>query len=279
MLVTSTELLKTAKEKHFAFPHFNFWSRASIKAYLEVAQNLNLPVILACAESHRSYMTTEEAAEFGKYYANKVDIPVVLHLDHGMTPSIIKYAVDNGFTSVMIDASQETFAENVRRTREIVDYAHSRGVVVEAEIGHVGTGSKYQAGDSDTRYTQVDAAVDFVNQTAVDSLAVSIGTAHGTYKGVPHINFDRLKELSANVPVPLVLHGGSSTGDENLSRVTGNGICKINIFTDITIAALKKVRENNPGTYLELEEHAYEGMKEMAAHYYHVFHTERYKSK
>lgn len=276
MLVTSTELFKVAKEKHFAIPHFNFWSRASLKAYLEVADQLNLPVIIACAESHRSQMTTEEALQLGRYYAEKVHVPVVLHLDHGTTPSIIRYAVDHGFTSVMIDASQDPFEENVRKTKEVVEYAHSKGIVVEAEIGHVGTGTKYDSNENDTKYTQVAAAADFIHQTGADSLAVSIGTAHGTYKGTPHINFDRLNELAVHVPVPLVLHGGSSTGDANLSKAAENGICKINIFTDITIAALNKAKAAEPKTYWDLEDAAYQGMKEMAAHYYHVFHTDRY---
>ncbi|AVD55122.1 MULTISPECIES: class II fructose-bisphosphate aldolase [Heyndrickxia] len=278
MLVTSKELLAIAKKKHFAIPHFNFWSRASLLAYLDVAQELKLPVILACAESHSSYMTTEEAAEFGLYYAKKADIPVVLHLDHGVNLSNIQYAVDNGFTSVMIDASQETFANNVKKTKEVVEYAHNKGVVVEAELGHVGSATNYDIND-DSNYTQVEAAVEFVNQTNVDSLAVAIGTAHGTYKGAPHINFDRLKELSAHVPVPLVLHGGSSSGDDNLSKATELGICKINIFTDITIAALQNTREKEYQNYIQLEKDAYLGMKEMAKHYYHVFHTKRYNEK
>jgi fructose-bisphosphate aldolase class II len=202
-----------------------------------------------------------------------------LHLDHGTTPSLIKEAIDLGFTSVMIDASMKDFDENVKSTKEIIDYAHAHGVVVEAEIGHVGVGknigvSESEAEDSSS-YTTVDSAVEFVKQTNVDSLAISIGTAHGLYKGIPKINFDRLKEIANAIPTPLVLHGGSSSGDDNLNRCALEGITKINIYTDFLVAAKKEIDEKNPENYLALKSMAKQGMQKCLEHYYKVFNTQK----
>ncbi|OJG34105.1 ketose-bisphosphate aldolase [Enterococcus devriesei] len=247
-----------------------------MKDYVEVAEELGLPVILALAEVHLEFITLEEAAYFGKFYAEKVNVPVVLHLDHGMTPSIIKKAIDVGFTSVMIDASQDDFETNVKKTKEIIEYAHPRGVVVEAEIGHVGSGVNYENHEeTDSQYTTVEDAVKFVEETNVDSLAISIGTAHGMYKGVPKINFDRLQEIASAIPTPLVLHGGSSSGDENLNQCGLKGISKINIFSDLINAAQDGIIQENPTNYLDLKKVASKSMKNCLRHYYEVFNTQQ----
>jgi len=205
----------------------------------------------------------------------------VLHLDHGTTPDFIKKAIDLGFTSVMIDASTESFDKNVSITKDIIDYAHNRGVVVEAEIGHVGVGKNIGVSESansdDSLYTTVESAVEFVRQTNVDSLAISIGTAHGLYKGIPQINFERLKEIANAVETPLVLHGGSSSGDENLNKCAVSGISKINIYTDFLVAAQKEINDNNPENYLMERMLAREGMKKCLKHYYSVFATKKYE--
>uniref|UniRef100_UPI00403F6CCA class II fructose-bisphosphate aldolase n=1 Tax=Candidatus Enterococcus willemsii TaxID=1857215 RepID=UPI00403F6CCA len=274
MLVTSKDLYNQAQDRKYAIPAPNFIDIESMKAYLEVAEELKLPVILALAEAHLELISLEEAALNGKYFAEKAKVPVVLHLDHGMTPNIIKKAIDIGFTSVMIDASQEEFEVNVARTKEIISYAHARGVVVEAEIGHVGSGENYENHEqTDSKYTTVEDAVRFVEQTNVDSLAISIGTAHGMYKGKPEINFERLKEIASAVSTPLVLHGGSSSGDANLRRCSQEGITKINIFSDLVNEAMSKINNENPVNYLEVKAMAKQGMKECLAHYYDVFET------
>ncbi|MBP3041201.1 class II fructose-bisphosphate aldolase, partial [Bacillaceae bacterium Marseille-Q3522] len=207
MLVTSKELYEVSQEKSFAIPAPNFIDTDTLKSHIEVAEELGLPVITALAESHLQYISLEDAAYIGKYYAEKSKVPVVLHLDHGMTPSIIKKAIDQGFTSVMIDASQDDFETNVIKTKEIIEYAHLNGVVVEAEIGHVGSGINYENHEvTDSKYTNVEDAVCFIEKTNVDSLAISVGTAHGMYRGIPEINFQRLKEISEAVKTPLVLH-------------------------------------------------------------------------
>lgn len=275
MLVTSKELFKKAQEGKFAIPAPNFIDLESLRWHVETAERHNLPLILALAEAHiGENITLEDAALVGKKYAEEAKVPVVLHLDHGTTPEVIKKAIDLGFSSVMIDASQDTFEENVRKTKEIIDYAHPKGVVVEAEIGHVGAGENYENHEtSDSQFTTVEEAKKFAEETGVDSLAISIGTAHGMYKGIPEINFDRLKEIAAAVDTPLVLHGGSSSGDENLNRCATNGITKINIFSDLLVAAKEEIDNNKPETYLDVKALSKQGMQKCLEHYYAVFET------
>lgn len=276
MLVNSSEVLKQAREKGYAIPSPDFFNQSSLKAYIEVAEELNQPIIIAYSEAFKNVINIEEAALLGKYYANKVSQPVVLHVDHGFSVDFIKACIDAGFTSVMIDASMESFAENVKRTREIVEYAHSRNVTVEAEIGHVGSGVNYENHDlTDSIYTEVEDAVKFVELTQVDSLAVSIGTAHGHYKGTPTINFERLKELRDALPIPLVLHGGSSTGDENLKRCSELGITKINLFTDIVTGGYEELMRSASTDLVDLTEAASRGMKAVLRHYYQLFCNQR----
>jgi len=280
LLVSSKELYKVARKNKFAIPAANFVDQNSIKAYIEVAENLNLPIILAFAEAHKDLLSFDEALLLGKYYGEKAKVPVVLHLDHGTTKELIFRAIDEGFKSVMIDASMDSFEDNVRKTREIVDYAHLRGVVVEAEIGHVGNGEGYKSNDdSDSIYTTVEEAKKFVELTNIDSLAISIGTAHGAYKGKPVIEFDRLKEIRNAIATPLVLHGGSSTGDINLGRCATEGISKINIYTDLVTAAFNKLQSTVCNDYYELRNAQTEGMKECLKHYYGVFQTKGFNNE
>lgn len=275
MLVTSKDLFRDAQKGGYAIPAPNFFDLDSLKSHVEVAERLQLPVILALAESHIGEdISLEDAALIGKKYAEEATVPVVLHLDHGMTPRIIKKAIDLGFSSVMIDASQDDFDTNVRKTKEIIEYAHSKGVVVEAEIGHVGSGVNYENHElTDSKYTTVEDAEKFINKTNVDSLAISIGTAHGSYKGIPEINFERLAEISKKVDTPLVLHGGSSSGDDNLNRCSLNGIAKINIFSDLLQAAMDNISKDEPSNYLDLKKSARTGMQACLEHYYKIFGT------
>lgn len=274
MLVTSKELFKQTQAGKFAIPAANFFDLDSARAYVSVAERMNKPLILAFAQAHMDMMSLEEAALIGNFLAKKATVPVVLHLDHGQDEKIIKQAIDLGFTSVMIDASLDSFKENVRRSKAIADYAHERGVVVEAEIGFVGSGVNYENHDhSDSVYTEVEDAVNFVEQTNVDSLAVSIGTAHGFYKGVPKISFERLSELRKTLKTPLVLHGGSSSGDDNLHRCATEGISKINIFTDFITAVMKRIEQKNPTDYFQLKKYANQAIEETLEHYYKVFST------
>lgn len=277
MIVTSKELFQNARENNYAIPSANYVDQLSAAAYIEAAEEMNLPLILAFAQAHQQFLSYDEAIAIGKYYAEKAKVSVVLHLDHGTDKDFIFKAIDAGFKSVMIDASFEDFDENVRRTKEIVEYAHAKGVVVEAEIGHVGGGDEYEnMTDSNNIYTTVEEAGEFARLTNVDSLAISIGTAHGAYKGTPIIDFERLAEIRNSVDVPLVLHGGSSSGDENLKKCATGGISKINIYTDFTIAALKAAQEVEAETYFDVREAMRNGMKDCLKHYYNVFETAKY---
>lgn len=272
MLVSSKEILLQAKKEGYAIPAPDFIDLDSARAYVNVAQRLQKPIILSYAQAHSEVLNLHEAYVIGKQVAESVDVPIVLHLDHGMDEALIKEAIDLGFTSVMIDASMECFEENVRRTKAIVEYAHAHGVAVEAEIGHVGSGLNYENHEEcDSIYTEVEDAIAFVKQTGVDSLAVSIGTAHGVYKGTPVLSFERLHELSNALDIPLVLHGGSGSGDDNLHRCAMEGISKINIFTDFMIGAMKHIEQTKPKDYFDLKKAANKGMEDVLTHYFKVF--------
>lgn len=276
MLVTSKELFNLAEEGKFAIPATNFIDLDSARTYVDTAEELKLPLILAFAQQHEEFISLEEAALIGKYLAEKSSMPVVLHLDHGQDFDFIKGAISLGFSSVMIDASKDTLEENIRKTKEVVEYAHQHGVVVEAEIGHVGSNQSYEdKNETDSIYTEVADAKYFAEQTGVDSLAVSIGTAHGLYKGTPKLNFERLFDIYQAVDIPLVLHGGSSSGDANLTKCVDNGIRKINIFTDFLNAAYLEIKKDKANDYVEMKAEANTAMKATLQRYFEVFKTKQ----
>lgn len=280
VLVNSKELLLAAKKNHFAIPATNFIDLNSARTFVKVAEKRGLPLILPYAQSHNDLISLKEAALIGKYLAESVSVPVVLHLDHGEDCDFIFKAIDLGFTSVMIDASQKDFEENISISSKVVEYAHKYNVTVEAELGHVGANENYEDHDVvDSIYTEAADVMEFTKRTQVDSLAISIGTAHGVYKGTPKINFDRLIEIESMVETPLVLHGGSSTGDKNLEKCALNGISKINIFTDFLNGAFESIQNDEPKNYLEIKESADQGMEKVLNHYYDVFHTKSIKLK
>ena len=279
MLVTTKEMFERSRKEGFAIVAPDFWDSNSCKTYVETAEELGVPVILSFAQAHSDMLTIEEACVLGKYYAEKASVPVALHLDHGLDVETVKKAVDMGYTSVMIDASAQPYEVNVARTKEVCEYAHAKGVVVEAELGHVGSGDVITSehmedlADDHNIYTEVDMAKKFVEETGVDSLAVSIGTSHGLYKGTPVIDFDRLHELRKEVPVPLVLHGGSGSGDDNLERCATEGISKINVFTDFTVAAIEASKSEDYINWYKLIKDSNQAMKEKLAFYFKLFHT------
>ncbi len=229
MLLTIKDLLIPAKQGGYGVAAPDAYNSPSVQACFEAAAGLRAPVILSCLGS----TNMEETADVARFYARKYpEAAVALHLDHGGPYEEIMRALRCGYTSVMIDRSKLPFEENVREVREVVRAAHAMGVPVEAELGHVGTGLQYEE-TRDSGLTHKEEARRFVNETGVDALAVAVGTSHGTYKGTPRLEFDLLRELSALVDVPLVLHGGSGTGDENLQKSIACGIQKINLFTDL----------------------------------------------
>lgn len=278
MLVSTKEMLQRARREGYAVPAPNFFDFRSASAYLEVAEALNKPLILAFAQAHMDQLDLEDAAMIGHYLAKKASVPVALHLDHGTDETIIKQAIDLGFTSVMIDASQEKIEENIMKTKAIVAFARPREVAVEAELGHVGAGDNYEDHEhSDSIYTKASEVERFIEMTDVDSLAISIGTAHGIYKGKPKISFNTLHDIFSKTAIPLVLHGGSSSGEENLHRCATEGIAKINIFTDIVEGGMKAINNGRPMELFELENLRSRGMKAVLEEYYHLLATKTWR--
>lgn len=271
MLVTSQDMLEKARSQGYAIPSPDFLDSNSAKAFVQVAEELQAPLILSFAEVHLNHLSLEEAANLGRFYAQQASVPVALHLDHGVHFDIIEKAIELGFTSVMVDASKEDLAENIRRTKEVVQLAHAHNVYVEAEIGHVGTEDENNDhAVSANIYTEVGAAAELVAATGVDSLAVSIGTAHGAYKGTPALNFERLAELKAALDIPLVLHGGSGSGDENLAACAQGGIAKVNLYTDFVVAALEATYAQRRTDWPSVLETSSDAMKDVLRHYYRV---------
>lgn len=275
MLTSAKEILTHAKEKKYGVVAPDLWDLNTGRDYVQIAEELNAPLILSFAEAHQHLISLEEAAVIGSYLASSVKTPISLHLDHGTDFEYIKKAISLGFNSVMIDASMYSFEENVRRTKEVVDYAHAHNVSVEAEIGHVGgtTETLAEQSSGESVYTTVEEAAAFIEQTKAGSLAVSIGTSHGVYKNQknPTLNFDRLHELANTIPVPLVLHGGSGTGDDNLKKCIAGGIAKVNVFTEFTTATLtgaqKAIAEGNLKSFMRVQELADIEVKKVLRHY------------
>ena len=270
MLVNGKSVLDAAKAGRYGIVAPDFLTLNAARVFVQTADALKTPILLSFAQGHAGLISLEEAALVGKYWAEKVATPIVLHLDHGQDFDFLRRAIELGFTSVMLDASMKEMDENIRLTKEVVAYAHTKGVSVEAEIGHVGGASEgVEGATSESVYTTVEEAKAFAEATAVDSLAVSIGTSHGVYKSnkAPELNFTRLRELAAAVPVPLVLHGGSGTGDENLRRAVREGIVKLNIYTDFLTGAMAEIKAAHTDSLIETQKAADEGMRRVLTHY------------
>lgn len=270
MLVDGKSVLDAAKARRYGIVAPDFLTLNAARVFVQTADALKTPILLSFAQGHAGLISLEEAALVGKYWAEKVATPIVLHLDHGQDFDFLRRAIELGFTSVMLDASMKEMDENIRLTKEVVAYAHTKGVSVEAEIGHVGGASEgVEGATSESVYTTVEEAKAFAEATAVDSLAVSIGTSHGVYKSnkAPELNFTRLRELAAAVPVPLVLHGGSGTGDENLRRAVREGIAKLNIYTDFLTGAMAEIKAAHTDSLIETQKAADEGMRRVLTHY------------
>ncbi|MBQ6450057.1 class II fructose-1,6-bisphosphate aldolase [bacterium] len=243
MLVNAKQVLAAASREGYAVGHFNINNLETIQAIMSGATAKKSPVILAVSKSAIKYAGLDNLVALVRLAAQKADIPVILNLDHGPSVELARECIDAGFTNVMIDTSGLPYADNVAATREVVAYAHERGVSVEAEIGALaGTEDNISVAEQDARYTKVEEAVSFVADTGIDSLAIAIGTAHGVYKGEPRLDFDRLLAIHQAIPeTPLVLHGSSGVPAESLREAIKRGIAKINIDTDLRQAFLRTI--------------------------------------
>lgn len=244
MLMNMSELLKVANENNFAVPAFNISSESMLKGVIKSCEEEKSPVIIAIHPNELEF-TGDSFVEMVKDVANKTNIPVVLHLDHGSTIEQINRAVRDGFTSVMIDASTSTIEENIELTKKVIEIAHPLNISVEAELGTIGTtDGDSEGGTEEIIYTKPEDAVKFVEETGCDCLAIAIGTAHGIYpEGFePHLKLDLLSEIKSSVSIPLVLHGGSANPDTEIAEAVKRGVNKINISSDIKDAFFKECR-------------------------------------
>ncbi len=278
-LVTTKEMFRKAYEGGYAVGAFNVDDIDIMQGVLAGAARTNSPVIIAVSEGALKFIHPTYIREAAKAAAEENDIPIALHLDHGKNPEICRACVDNGFTSVMIDASSLDLAGNIAVTKEVVDYAHPRGVVVESELGAIaGIEDDLVVEDKYGHFTHPDDVVEFVTRTGIDSLAIAIGTAHGAYKfkpgQKPQLRFDILEEVQQKLPgFPLVLHGASSVPQDRLeifnryggqlpeaigipeamlSQAAKMAVCKINVGSDIRICyfgAIRKAMAENPGKF------------------------------
>lgn len=243
MLVNLSSMLKDAHLKKHAIGSFNVYNFETIKGVLESADELKKPVIVAFGEKYLDNMDLNTVYAVVNSLAKNISTPVALHLDHCKSFEHIIQAIRAGFTSVMFDGSSLGFEENLRKTAQIVSIAHAVGVTVEAELGALSRGDYSNEDEGKQIYTDPDQAEEFVKKTEVDALAVSIGTVHGMYKGEPKIDIGVLKAISSKIDIPLVLHGGSGTPEATIKECIYNGICKINVNTEISMYTVNKIKE------------------------------------
>ena len=295
-LVTSTEMFKKAYEGKYAVGAFNVNNMEIIQGIVEAAKVEQAPLILQVSAGARKYASHIYLMKLVEAAVEDSGLPICLHLDHGEDFEICKACIDGGFTSVMIDGSKHSFEDNIELTKRVVDYAHNRGVVVEAELGKLaGVEDAVKVDAKDATYTDPDQAVEFVERTGVDSLAIAIGTSHGAYKfkGKPELDFARLEKISNMLPnFPLVLHGASTVipsfveecnkfggkidgaqgvPEDMLLKAGTFGVCKINIDTDLRLAMTASVRKHlieNPGDFdpRQYLKPARQAIQDMVAH-------------
>ncbi len=244
MLVNMNGVLKPAKKNQYAIGLFNAVNLELARGIIAAAESTRSPVIMGTAEVLLPYGPLDEVSYYLIPMAKKASVPVVVHLDHGLSYDTCIKALELGFSSIMYDCSTDSYEENVRKVKEMADIAHSYGATIEGELGHVGDnegsaeGSSHLA-DPSKYFTDPKLAKDFVEKTGVDALAIAVGNAHGAYKLPPKLDFERIRTIAKTVDVPLVLHGGSGLTDNDFKQAIKEGISKVNIFTDINVAAVE----------------------------------------
>lgn len=267
-LVTTKDMFKKAYEGGYAIGAFNVNNMEIVQGITEAAKEVNAPLILQVSSGARKYANHTYLMKLVEAAIIETGLPICLHLDHGDTFELCKSCIDGGFTSVMIDGSHHAFEENMRLTKQVVDYAHDKGVVVEGELGKLaGIEDAVNVSDKDAAFTDPDQVEEFVKTTGVDSLAIAIGTSHGAFKfkGEPKLRFDILEEVEKRLPgFPIVLHGASSVipeyveminkfggnmpgaqgvPEEMLRKAASMAVCKINIDSDLRLALTGTVRK------------------------------------
>ena len=251
-LVTTRELFADAQKNSYAIGAFNVENMEMVQAVAAAAEELKAPVIMQTTPSTVKYADLRYFYANVKAAAEMASVPIVVHLDHGNSFDLAMRALRVGYTSIMIDGSHESFADNVAVSKAVADACHPSGVPVEAELGKVGgKEDDLEAGDENP-YTDPQQAKEFVERTGVDSLAVAIGTAHGVYKGIPKVDVDRLSAIREVVSIPLVLHGTSGVPDDIVRECVRRGICKVNYATYLRIAfssGVKAYMQEDPDVF------------------------------
>ncbi|MCR5716741.1 MAG: class II fructose-bisphosphate aldolase [Lachnospiraceae bacterium] len=250
-LVDSKKMLTDARAGGYAVGAFNAENMEMVKAIIAAAEELKAPVMIQTTPSTIKYGNSATYAAIVKAEAQKASVPVALHLDHGSSYELAVECVENGYTSIMIDGSKLPFEENIAVSKKVVEYCHGKNLPVEAELGRVGGKEDDVTDDMDT-HTDVGEAVEFVEKTGVDFLAVAIGTAHGFYVGTPVLDKQRLSEIAAKVSIPLVLHGASGISDSDVADCVSRGISKVNFATELRVAytdAGKALLKEKPETF------------------------------
>lgn len=249
-LVSSTPLLQAARQGSYGIGAFNVHTLEMLQAVVEAAEETDSPLILQSTVGTVKHLGADYLVAAATTAANRSRVPIALHLDHCTDFAMIVHCIRAGYTSVMIDASMQSFEENVTQTKQIVDIARAAGVNVEAELGKVGgVEDEIVVNDFETLLADPQECARFLELTDVPTLAPAIGTAHGIYKGDPNIDFERIRSIADIVSVPLVLHGGSGIPKEQVKRCVALGMSKMNIATEIRIIfsnAIKEVFANNP---------------------------------
>lgn len=253
-----------AKLGRYAIPHFNVWNAEMLMGVMDAAEELRAPVIISFGTGFVGNTSFEDFSHMMVSMAKKATVPVITHWDHGRSMEIVLNAYNHGMNSVMRDASAYDFEENIRLTKEVVDFFHPLGVPVEAELGHVGNETVYEEALVNYKYTDPSQAAEFVERTGCDSLAVAIGNQHGVYTSEPKLNFDVVEKVRDAVSVPLVLHGASGIGDDDIRTAISLGITKINIHTELCLAAMDAVAEHGNDSFLELERFIRQAVKKRA---------------
>jgi fructose-bisphosphate aldolase class II len=252
-LVSMTELMQRAKKEKFAVGQFNMNNLEFTKAIMEAAEEERSPFIFGVSEGAIKYMGLDYVVAMARAAADKSDIPVVLHLDHGSSFEVAMKCIKAGFTSVMFDGSHYPLEENIRLTKEVVRAAHAMGVSVEGELGTIGgVEDDLSVDEEDATIAKPEEAIRLYEETGVDALAIAVGTAHGMYKGEPNIRFHIIEEVASKIPVPIVLHGGSGVPDEAIRKSIQAGVGKINVNTENQVAmtnTIKKVFAEKPDVY------------------------------
>lgn len=248
-LVSMAQLLQDAQKGHYAVGAFNCNNMEIVQAIVEAAEIERSPIIVQASQGAIKYAGIDYIAAMTRLAAEKASVPVALHLDHGTSFGQIMSCVRNSFTSVMIDGSKLPLEENIALTQKVIEAVRPLGISVEAELGKIGgTEDDITVSEKEALFTDPAEAERFVGETKIDALAIAIGTAHGQYKGVPKLDFERLTEIRQLIDAPIVLHGSSGVPDEAIQKAISLGVCKVNIDTNIreafSAAARKAILDN-----------------------------------